>query len=105
MMQNLGGFVSNGIILNNYKGQRIYAVSPNFFKIVSKEFLTITEQRSSGFELSEQLYSIHGQNKMIIGEAYRKSVNLNGLNSTYRLKFNFVYKNLNFFKCIIFINF
>jgi hypothetical protein len=78
-------------------------VSPNYYKIVNKDFLTISEERQSGFELTEQLYSVLGQNKMIIGEAYRKSVNLNGLNTTYRLKFNFVtsINQPNFLKCKI----
>jgi hypothetical protein len=66
--------------------------------------LVVTEQKSSGFTLSEQLYATFGQNKMIIGEAYRKSVNLNGLNSTYRISFNFVTTTgqPNFLNCKIF---
>lgn len=70
-------------------GQRIRAISSNFYSVVRPKYLKISEQIPSGYSLDELLYTFEGSSRMMIGELYRDLLHLkDGLNSTFLINYN-----------------
>mmetsp|Transcript_844 Transcript_844/g.2906 ORF Transcript_844/g.2906 Transcript_844/m.2906 type:complete len:1061 (-) Transcript_844:73-3255(-) len=61
------------------QGQNIKAITPNFFKVADRSFLSISSWEKSGFDIDEQLYTERGSYRMIIGSLFRNLLSLDSL--------------------------
>lgn len=63
--------------------QNMRAISPNFFSVADNNFLSVANSFSSGYDLSEQLYTSKGSYRMILGSLYRDNLAIDNLDGKF----------------------
>jgi len=83
-------YASDYAVLNSFR-TIVVPISPQFFEVTSREFLTIEEKNdTSDLSLAEQLYTPRGSQAMGLGSYLKRELGLsvNNPNSTFLLRFS-----------------